>query len=85
MAPIVFGSGKREHELAIRIYQLAKQLKIDNKALVDTCKKLGIEGKGSALASLSDEQVAAIKEHLGGGRKLASSAPPVPEATRREE
>jgi len=85
LAPIVFGSGKREHELAIRIYQLAKQLKIDNKALVDICKRLGIEGKGSALASLSDEQVAAIKEHLGGGKKPASPVPPAPDAPRREE
>ena len=72
--------------MAIRIYQLAKQLKIDNKALVDICKKLGFAGKGSALASLSDDQVAAIKEHLSGGAKKAPpSEPETPEAPKREE
>ena len=84
--PIIIGRGKREYELAIRIYQLAKQLKIDNKALVDTCKKLGFAGKGSALASLSDDQVAAIKEHLSGGRKKpAAPEPEVPATPKREE
>jgi translation initiation factor IF-2 len=52
--------------LAIRIYSLAKQLKLDNKVLVDICNKIGITGKGSALASLSDEEVTAIKAYLGG-------------------
>ena len=84
--PIIIGRGKREHELAIRIYQLAKQLKIDNKALVDFCKKLGFAGKGSALASLSDDQVAAIQDFMAGGKKPA--APPEPETAavpKREE
>ena len=72
--------------MAIRIYQLAKQLKIDNKALVDVCKKLGFAGKGSALASLSDDQVAAIKEHLSGGaKKPAPPKPETPSAPKREE
>jgi translation initiation factor IF-2 len=73
------------HELAIRIYQLAKQLKIDNKALVDTCKKLGITGKGSALASLSDDQVAVIKDYMSGGRKAVASQPDVLATPKREE
>ncbi len=84
--PIVIGRGKREHELAIRIYQLAKQLKIDNKALVDVCNKLGFPGKGSALASLSDDQVVTIKEYVSGGRKPAPAAEPeVLAAPKREE
>ncbi|MDD4786422.1 MAG: translation initiation factor IF-2 [Pirellulales bacterium] len=83
--PILIGNGKREHDLAIRIYQLAKQLKVDNKILVDACKKLGIEGKGSALASLSDEQVVAIREHLGGARRPAAPVPPRMEPPKREE
>jgi len=58
--------------LPVRIYALAKQLKLDNKALVDLCKTLGIKGKGSALASLSDEEVALIKEHLEAGKKQGS-------------
>ncbi len=59
--------------MATRIYTLAKELKLDNKVLVDICNRIGITGKGSALASLSDEEVAAIKVHLGGaGRKPAA-------------
>ena len=55
--------------MATRIYTLAKELKLDNKVLVDICNRIGITGKGSALASLSDEEVAAIKSHLGGSGK----------------
>ncbi len=61
--------------MPIRIYTLAKQLKIENKALVDVCNQMGITGKGSALASLSDEEVAAVKAHLSaprGGRSAAA-------------
>lgn len=47
-----------------RIYALAKDLKIENKRLVDICNQIGITGKGSALASLSDEEVVAIKAYL---------------------
>ena len=42
--------------MPIRIYALAKQLKLDSKELVDICTKAGITGKGSALASLTDEE-----------------------------
>lgn len=64
--------------MAIRIYSLAKQLKLDNKVLVDLCNTIGITGKGSALASLSDEEVAAIKAYLsGGGKKGAAAGPAV--------
>jgi translation initiation factor IF-2 len=59
--------------LATRIYTLAKELKLDNKVLVDICNRIGITGKGSALASLSDEEVAAIKVHLGGAGKKAGA------------
>jgi len=60
--------------LPIRIYALAKQLKLESKALVDICNKIGISGKGSALASLSDDEVATLKAHLAGGRKPAGAA-----------
>lgn len=52
--------------MSIRIYALAKQLKLDAKALLDLCTRMGIGGKGSALASLSDEEVAQLKAHLSG-------------------
>jgi translation initiation factor IF-2 len=50
--------------LPIRIYALAKQLKVEHKTLVDICNQIGIEGKGSALASLTDEEVVAVKGQL---------------------
>lgn len=50
--------------MSIRIYALAKQLQIESKALVDLCKTAGIEGKGSALASLTPEEVEKVKESL---------------------
>jgi translation initiation factor IF-2 len=54
--------------LPIRIYALAKELKIDNKILVDICTKAGISGKGSALASLSDEEVVKLKAFMDAGK-----------------
>jgi translation initiation factor IF-2 len=57
--------------LAIRIYALAKELQIDNKKLVDICTRAGITGKGSALASLSDEEVVRLKEFMAGGQRAA--------------
>ena len=53
--------------MAARIYSLAKELKLDSKVLVEICPKAGVTGKGSALASLSDEEVAKVKAYLSGG------------------
>ena len=50
--------------MAVRIYSLAKDLGLDSKELVDLCTRLGIQGKGSALASLEDEEIARIKRHI---------------------
>ena len=61
--------------MAIRIYALAKELKIDNKKLVDICTKAGIKGKGSALASLTDEELATLKGFMAGGRGGRSEGP----------
>jgi translation initiation factor IF-2 len=43
---------------------LAKELKLDSKELVDVCARLGIRGKGSALASLTDEEEVKLREHF---------------------
>lgn len=56
---------------AIRIYALAKELQLDNKDLVDLLPKAGITGKGSALASLTDEEVVKLKEFLGKRNRSA--------------
>jgi translation initiation factor IF-2 len=37
---------------------------LDSKELVDLCARIGIQGKGSALASLEDDEIARIKKHL---------------------
>ena len=61
--------------MPVRIYALAKELSVDSKELVEICKKAGIQGKGSALASLTDEEAQKVKDSLQG-----SKAPPAPVA-----
>ncbi len=46
--------------MPIRIYALAKELEMDSKELVDVCTRAGIPGKGSALASLNDDEVTKV-------------------------
>ncbi len=60
--------------MPIRIYALAKKLNIDSKLLVEQCAKAGVSGKGSALASLTDEETAKVQEYLS---KSKSPATPV--------
>ena len=60
--------------MPIRIYALAKELGMDNKQLVDLCEKAGVKGKGSALASLNDDEVAKVKDFIS-----KSSEPKKPE------
>lgn len=62
-----------------RIYALAKELKLDSKDLVDIVKKVGIAGKGSALASLTDDEAKKVREYFSpdsGGDTAAAVAPP---------
>ncbi|MCC7334594.1 MAG: translation initiation factor IF-2 [Pirellulaceae bacterium] len=70
-----------------RIYALAKELAMDSKDLVDLCTKIGIQNKGSALASLEDDEVERIAKYIKGGDTpraaagpSASVAAPVPPA-----
>jgi translation initiation factor IF-2 len=68
--------------LASRIYSLAKELKLDSKELVDVCARLGIRGKGSALASLTDEEEVKLREHFKNpgaqaAPKSKQAAPPL--------
>ena len=61
--------------MPIRIYAFAKELGFDNKQLLDVCDKVNIKGKGSALASLDDEEVAKIKSFLSDGGGTATADP----------
>jgi translation initiation factor IF-2 len=69
--------------LAVRIYALAKELKLDSKELVDICTKAGVLGKGSALASLTEDEAEKVKQFLKGGGTLkpkpSKAAPPMPQ------
>jgi translation initiation factor IF-2 len=58
--------------VAIRIYTLAKELKLDSKELVEICTRAGIQDKGSALASLTDDEVAKLREFMAGRSKPAA-------------
>jgi translation initiation factor IF-2 len=72
--------------VAVRIYTLAKDLKVDSKDLVDLCKKAGITGKGSALASLTDEEAQKVTDYVRGSSSGASQSTPArtPAAATRE-
>ena len=50
--------------MSIRIYALSKQINVDSKEILDAIKQLGIEGKGSQLASLTEEEVVLVKRKL---------------------
>jgi hypothetical protein len=50
--------------MSTRIYAVAKQLKMEIKTLVDLCRKLEFEGKASALAVLTDEEIIAVQKEL---------------------
>ena len=67
--------------MPIRIYALAKDLGMDNKQLVDLCEKAGVKGKGSALASLNDDEVAKVKEFIS---KSSESKKPAKETEKAE-
>ncbi len=75
--------------MPVRIYALAKELEYDSKELVDVCKKAGITGKGSALASLDDDEVQQLKDYLNKGPASAeepaepAEAPQKPSRQRR--
>jgi translation initiation factor IF-2 len=53
----------------IRVYELAKELQMENKVLVDHILKMGIEIKSHS-SSLTDEEVSLIKGHLKGTKSL---------------
>ncbi len=66
--------------MPVRIYSLAKELKLDSKVLVDICTSAGVTGKGSALASLTDEEADRVKAFISSGAQGAKVAPPKPRA-----
>ncbi|MEL7499190.1 MAG: translation initiation factor IF-2 [Planctomycetota bacterium] len=63
-----------------RIYAFAKELGLDNKALLDICEKANIKGKGSALASLDDDEMAVVKQFMAGSTATKEPEPAAPDA-----
>jgi len=61
--------------VAVRIYAFAKELGIDNKELLDICNKVGIKGKGSALANLEDDEIEKIRNFRNGPVTASSPGP----------
>jgi translation initiation factor IF-2 len=61
-----------------RIYSLAKELNIDSKELVELCPRAGVTGKGSALASLTDDEVGKLRSYLDNAASRASGPPRMP-------
>ncbi len=53
----------------IRVYELAKELQMENKALVDLVREMGIEVKSHS-SSLTEEEVSLIKGHIQGTKSL---------------
>src|SRR5437764_1096376 len=68
----------RRADVPIRIYALAKDLKIDSKELVEFCNKAGIPGKGSALASLEDDEIAKLKTWMEASSTKQKPSGPAP-------
>ena len=68
--------------MATRIYALAKELNLESKDLVELCPKAGVTGKGSALASLNEDEVEKIKSFIKGGGRATATATAVAEAPR---
>lgn len=58
-----------------RIYALAKELQLDSKDLVDACARAGITGKASALAPLTQSEVAKVKAHLNAQPTVEAPKP----------
>jgi translation initiation factor IF-2 len=58
----------------IRIYELAKELGVDNKDLVKRVQGLGFDIKG-VMSTLSDEEAAQVRRQLGSGAPPSSRPP----------
>jgi len=61
---MLFENIKRGNDGSTRIYALSKQLEVDPYVILDVVRQLGIQGKSSQLASLTDEETIAVKKAL---------------------
>jgi hypothetical protein len=61
------GPGNREDAVAIRIYTLAKELRLNAKTLVQLCDVAGIPGKSSAMSMLTTEEAETLRAMVASG------------------
>ena len=58
----------------VRVFELAKTLGMDNKAVLDFCRDLGYDVKNQ-LSSLEPDQVDALKQRIAKGGRPSAAAP----------
>lgn len=66
---------------SVRVFALAKELKLDNKELIDLCQELGFEKVKNQLNSLTPDQTAQIKKRVAEGLHKAAPAAAKPAHT----
>jgi translation initiation factor IF-2 len=69
---------KEPKEKKVRVFNLAKELDLESKVLVDYCKELGFTGITSQLNGLEPDQVEAVRQYVKKGPKSAAPAAPAP-------
>ncbi|QJW95350.1 hypothetical protein FTUN_2898 [Frigoriglobus tundricola] len=72
---------KDSKEKKVRVFNLAKDLNVESKLLLDFCKELGFSDIKNQLNGLEPEQVDALKERLKKGPAKSGSAPLSPPGT----
>ena len=63
----------------VRIYELSKDLGLENKDVLDAAEKLAIAAKSHS-SSISDDEAARIRNLIKGGSNGAAAAAPAPKS-----
>ena len=66
----------------VRVYEIARDLKMESKALVQRLKEMGID-VNTHQSTLSADQVLSIKKELGTGEASSSAKPSTRKVIRR--
>src|SRR5258707_6005246 len=69
---------KDAKEKKVRVFNLAKELNVESKLLLDYCKELGFAGITNQLNGLEPDQAEALKERVKKGPKPGATHAPVP-------
>ncbi len=65
----------------VRVYALAKELKLDTKDILDLCHELGYPSIKNQLSGLEPDHVVALKKRVKDGPKSAGTTPSTPAKT----